>query len=354
MGPGTGRRSPPPAIHRTGGARTSPASAPTTAASIEYSLRSVVSFVERYGDDDTVLVVLGDHQPSPVIIGPDASRDVPISVVARDPAVLDRIAGWGWQPGSTPTRARRYGRWTRSATASSPPTDRTDADSRGSCRRIAGARTRRRSGRAGGAARAGRPARPRRASARWPSAHGLDRRVVVLVVTEPLDPLQRLEGGIVRGRQVLERQAAQRAAEPRQHVHLEALDVDLAERRLAVGRDELVERPHLDLDAAVPSHPGEAAFGGHRLDPAGRHRRHRRRRCWTRPAERSRACAPTATGHDRDAAVTTEEAGAGRAGSPAAARPRPPARPAVRQARTRLPTWAPRSKPTSPGPRNCR
>ena len=70
--------------------------------SIEYSLRSVVSFVERYGDDDTVLVVLGDHQPSPVIIGPDASRDVPISVVARDPAVLDRIAGWGWQPRLNP------------------------------------------------------------------------------------------------------------------------------------------------------------------------------------------------------------------------------------------------------------
>jgi hypothetical protein len=70
--------------------------------SIEYSLRSVVSYVERYGDHDTVLVVLGDHQPSPVIIGPRASRDVPISVVARDAAVLDRIAGWGWQPGLNP------------------------------------------------------------------------------------------------------------------------------------------------------------------------------------------------------------------------------------------------------------
>jgi hypothetical protein len=70
--------------------------------SIEYSLRSVVSYVERYGDHDTVLVVLGDHQPSPVIIGPSASRDVPISVVARDPAVLDRIADWGWQPGLNP------------------------------------------------------------------------------------------------------------------------------------------------------------------------------------------------------------------------------------------------------------
>ena len=70
--------------------------------SIEYSLRSVVSYVERFGDHDTVLVVLGDHQPSPVIIGPNASHDVPISVVARDPAVLDRIAGWDWQPGLNP------------------------------------------------------------------------------------------------------------------------------------------------------------------------------------------------------------------------------------------------------------
>ena len=70
--------------------------------SMEYSLRSVASYVERFGDHDTVLVVLGDHQPSPVIIGPNASRDVPISVVARDPAVLDRIAGWDWQPGLNP------------------------------------------------------------------------------------------------------------------------------------------------------------------------------------------------------------------------------------------------------------
>ena len=70
--------------------------------SIEYSLRSVASYVERFGDHDTVLVVLGDHQPSPVIIGPNASHDVPISVVARDPAVLDRIAGWDWQPGLNP------------------------------------------------------------------------------------------------------------------------------------------------------------------------------------------------------------------------------------------------------------
>ena len=72
------------------------------ARSIEYSLRTVLSFVRRYGDDDLVLVVLGDHQPATTITGNGASHDVPISLIARDPTVLDRIAGWGWHDGLRP------------------------------------------------------------------------------------------------------------------------------------------------------------------------------------------------------------------------------------------------------------
>jgi len=70
--------------------------------SIEYSLNSLISYVENYGDDDLVLVFLGDHQPAPVVTGEGASRDVPITIVARDRAVLDRISGWGWQDGLMP------------------------------------------------------------------------------------------------------------------------------------------------------------------------------------------------------------------------------------------------------------
>ena len=72
------------------------------AQSIEYSLRSLFSFVQRYGDDDLVLVVLGDHQPATVVTGQGAGHDVPISVVARDPEVLRRVAGWRWQDGMLP------------------------------------------------------------------------------------------------------------------------------------------------------------------------------------------------------------------------------------------------------------
>jgi phosphatidylglycerophosphate synthase len=71
--------------------------------SIEYSLRALFSFVHRYGDDNLVMVVLGDHQPATVITGQGASHDVPISVIAHDPKVMDRVSGWGWQDGMLPS-----------------------------------------------------------------------------------------------------------------------------------------------------------------------------------------------------------------------------------------------------------
>jgi hypothetical protein len=70
--------------------------------SIEYSLSSLISYVETYGDDNLVLIFLGDHQPATVVTGEGASRDVPITIVTRDRAVLDRISGWGWQDGLKP------------------------------------------------------------------------------------------------------------------------------------------------------------------------------------------------------------------------------------------------------------
>jgi len=73
------------------------------ARSIDYSLSTVFSFVRRYGRDDLVLVVVGDHQPATIISGQGAGHDVPISIIARDPKVLGRIAGWGWQEGLRPS-----------------------------------------------------------------------------------------------------------------------------------------------------------------------------------------------------------------------------------------------------------
>ena len=70
--------------------------------SIQYSLNSLVSFVQNAHDNNLVLVVLGDHQPSTIVSGNNSGHDVPISIIAHDPSVLDRVSGWGWQAGLLP------------------------------------------------------------------------------------------------------------------------------------------------------------------------------------------------------------------------------------------------------------
>ncbi|EFL41469.1 hypothetical protein [Streptomyces griseoflavus] len=70
--------------------------------SITYSVTSLTQWLERYGTDDTVLVFLGDHQPLARVSGDRASRDVPVSVVAKDPEVLEKIADWDWTEGLRP------------------------------------------------------------------------------------------------------------------------------------------------------------------------------------------------------------------------------------------------------------
>jgi hypothetical protein len=70
------------------------------AASIRYALRALYSFVGRYGNKNTVLIVLGDHQPSRVI--EQANHVVPTSIVAHDPKVIQRLSGWGWTNGMLP------------------------------------------------------------------------------------------------------------------------------------------------------------------------------------------------------------------------------------------------------------
>ncbi|HET6967953.1 MAG TPA: CDP-alcohol phosphatidyltransferase family protein, partial [Ornithinibacter sp.] len=70
--------------------------------SIRYSLTSVLSFVEDHRGDDLVLVLLGDHQPSTIVSGFGGDRDVPVTVLARDPGVVEAISAWRWQEGLRP------------------------------------------------------------------------------------------------------------------------------------------------------------------------------------------------------------------------------------------------------------
>ncbi|MGW1502659.1 sulfatase-like hydrolase/transferase [Streptomyces mirabilis] len=70
--------------------------------SIQYSVSSLINYLVKYGNKDTVLIFLGDHQPIARVSGNHASRDVPVSIVAKDPKVLDKIADWNWADGLQP------------------------------------------------------------------------------------------------------------------------------------------------------------------------------------------------------------------------------------------------------------
>jgi hypothetical protein len=72
------------------------------AKSISYSIDTLVDWMARYGNDDLVMILLGDHQPASVVVGQNASKDVPISIIAKDPKVLKRVNSWAWPDGLTP------------------------------------------------------------------------------------------------------------------------------------------------------------------------------------------------------------------------------------------------------------
>ena len=69
------------------------------ARSLEYSLNVLISYIQHYGKKNLVLIVVGDEQPLAIVSGTHANHDVPISIIAHDPSVLNRIKGWGWQAG---------------------------------------------------------------------------------------------------------------------------------------------------------------------------------------------------------------------------------------------------------------
>ncbi|WP_246004958.1 CDP-alcohol phosphatidyltransferase family protein [Nocardioides marmorisolisilvae] len=71
--------------------------------SIEYTWQALTGFLTTYPDPNLVVIALGDHQPHGYVSGPHPGHDVPISVIAQDPKVIQRIAGWNWQPQLQPT-----------------------------------------------------------------------------------------------------------------------------------------------------------------------------------------------------------------------------------------------------------
>ncbi|MDX1489978.1 MAG: hypothetical protein R3332_01720 [Pseudohongiellaceae bacterium] len=71
--------------------------------SVEYVLNTLVSYIKVYGDEDLVVLILGDHQPMPYVTDNSPSRDVPVHIIARDSTVMSAIEHWQWQEGMLPS-----------------------------------------------------------------------------------------------------------------------------------------------------------------------------------------------------------------------------------------------------------
>jgi hypothetical protein len=92
-----------PMIHETGAFWSNPTRVKAAyGTSIVYAMNTLTSFVQHYGDKNLVLIVLGDHQPLPIVSGHNSNHDVPISIIAHDPKVLEQIGSWGWNAGLRP------------------------------------------------------------------------------------------------------------------------------------------------------------------------------------------------------------------------------------------------------------
>ena len=91
-------------IHETGAFWSNPKRVQAAyGTSIVYSLNTLTSFVQHYGNKNLVMIVLGDHQPLPIVSGTNSNHDVPISIIAHDPKVLKQIGSWGWNAGLKPS-----------------------------------------------------------------------------------------------------------------------------------------------------------------------------------------------------------------------------------------------------------
>lgn len=76
---------------------------------IEYNYRWLTGHLEQPRDREELLVILGDHQPVASVSGDGASWDVPVHIVSRDAALLERLVKQGFKPGLMPQQRQALG-----------------------------------------------------------------------------------------------------------------------------------------------------------------------------------------------------------------------------------------------------
>jgi hypothetical protein len=73
-------------------------------ASVNYVYRWLTGYFELPEARETVYVLVGDHQPTANITGERVPWDVPVHIISRDPALLERFKAQGFSDGLWPDR----------------------------------------------------------------------------------------------------------------------------------------------------------------------------------------------------------------------------------------------------------
>jgi hypothetical protein len=75
------------------------------ARSLAYALRVAGEYGANRVDRETLLILLGDHQPAPVITGAVSSDRVPVHIISGDPALVEPFVERGFSRGMRPPAA---------------------------------------------------------------------------------------------------------------------------------------------------------------------------------------------------------------------------------------------------------
>jgi phosphoglycerol transferase MdoB-like AlkP superfamily enzyme len=70
--------------------------------SIEYVMKTILGYIERYVDDDALVVIVGDHQPRIPISETTATSGVPLHFLSRSAPRLEPLYSRGLTPGFVP------------------------------------------------------------------------------------------------------------------------------------------------------------------------------------------------------------------------------------------------------------
>ena len=73
--------------------------------SVAYDLQVLADWIPHAVGGDALVIILGDHQPPALIGAAEASHDVPIHIMSRDPGIVRRLAGADFTAGAIPTRS---------------------------------------------------------------------------------------------------------------------------------------------------------------------------------------------------------------------------------------------------------